>query len=101
MKVVVEILTGALFYVQLNNDATFADLKRDIAAQQNLPHDRLILCLENSQNNHLIIRHEEEASLIDFGIRDGSHIYLFFSPLDDGSVNDVVFANPEHDLFFM
>ncbi|KAK9922524.1 hypothetical protein M0R45_030986 [Rubus argutus] len=53
MKVVVENLTGTLFHVQVGNDATVADLKREIETQQKLPYDH------------------------------GSHIYIFFYPLDD------------------
>jgi len=37
MRLVVEILTGILFYIQLDNNATGADLKREIEAQQELP----------------------------------------------------------------
>jgi hypothetical protein len=32
MRVVVENLTGTLFYIQVRNDATLADLKREIEA---------------------------------------------------------------------
>jgi hypothetical protein len=32
MRVVVENLTGTLFYIQVGNDATLADLKREIEA---------------------------------------------------------------------
>lgn len=54
MRLVVEILTGILFYIQLDNNATVADLKREIEAQQELPQDRLIRFLDNHQS-HLII----------------------------------------------
>lgn len=54
MRLVVEILTGILFYIQLENNATVADLKREIEAQQELPQDRLIMFLDNNQS-HLII----------------------------------------------
>lgn len=54
MRLVVEILTGILFYIQLDNNATAADLKREIEAQQELPQDRLIMFLDNNQS-HLII----------------------------------------------
>lgn len=54
MRLVVEILTGILFYIQLDNNATVADLKREIEAQQELPQDRLIMFLDNNQS-HLII----------------------------------------------
>jgi hypothetical protein len=54
MRLVLEILTGILFYIQLDNNATVADLKREIEAQQELPQDRLIMFLDNNQS-HLII----------------------------------------------
>ncbi|CAB4286537.1 unnamed protein product [Prunus armeniaca] len=44
-QVVVENLTGSLFYVQVGNNATVADLKREIETQQKLPYDRMILIL--------------------------------------------------------
>ncbi|KAF5750088.1 hypothetical protein HS088_TW03G00420 [Tripterygium wilfordii] len=99
MRVVVEILTGNLFYIQLGNDATIADLKREIEAQQNLPRDRLILInLDKNQChcNYMISRdHEDGASLVDCGIHDVSYIYLFFNSLDDGSNHRFVFTWPD------
>jgi hypothetical protein len=41
----------------------------------------LILFLDNKQN-HLINEEGDGASLVDCGVQDGSHIYLFFDPLD-------------------
>ncbi|KAF9663277.1 hypothetical protein SADUNF_Sadunf17G0021500 [Salix dunnii] len=81
MKVVVEILTGTLFYIEVGNDATVADLKKEIGAQQKLPQDRLILFLDNKQTR-LISEEGDGATLVDCGVRDGSHIYLFFDPVD-------------------
>ncbi|XP_038692571.1 uncharacterized protein LOC119990633 [Tripterygium wilfordii] len=95
MWVVVEILTGNLFYIQLGNDATVADLRREIGAQRNLPHDRLILIPDKNRCHcdYMISRdHEDGASLVDCGIHDGSHIYLFFNPPDDGSNHQFVFT---------
>ncbi|KAJ6683466.1 hypothetical protein OIU85_007179 [Salix viminalis] len=83
MKVAVEILTGTLFYIEVGNDATVADLKKEIGAQQKLPQDRLILFLDNKQTR--LISSEDQgdgATLVDCGVRDGSHIYLFFDPVD-------------------
>ncbi|KAI4322535.1 hypothetical protein L6164_022219 [Bauhinia variegata] len=85
MKVVVENLIGALFYAQLDNDATVADLKREIDTQQKLPFDRLILILDADADRSPLMskEHEDRSSLVDCGVQDGSHIYLFFNPLDD------------------
>ncbi|KAJ7948172.1 putative Ubiquitin superfamily protein [Quillaja saponaria] len=93
MKIVLENLTGTLFYVQLGHDATVADLKRQIEAQQKLPCDRLILFLDN--HSCLMNKEEEEISLVDCGVQEGSHIYLFINPLDDGSGNHFVFTCPD------
>ncbi|CAK9133536.1 unnamed protein product [Ilex paraguariensis] len=82
MRLVVEILTGKLFYIQLGDDATVEDLKREIGAQEKLPRDRLILIL-NGELSHLM--NDNELSLLDYGVQDGSHVYLFFDPLDDCS----------------
>ena len=84
-----EILTGTLFYIQVGNDATVADLKKEIEAQQKLPQDRLILFLSNKRSDHLINEEGDGAALVDCGVQDGSHIYLFFDPLDtDESSSD-------------
>lgn len=85
MKVVLEIITGALFYVQVKNDATVADLKREIEALQKIPYNRLILVPDNNDHRPLLKNNDEEekVSLIDCGLKDGSHIYLFFVPLDE------------------
>ncbi|BAT90274.1 hypothetical protein VIGAN_06148800, partial [Vigna angularis var. angularis] len=77
MKVVVENLTGALFYIEVKNDATFEDLKREIEAQEKLPSDRLIFVLDSGECP-IMSKEDENLSLLDSGIQDGSHIYLFF-----------------------
>ncbi|KAE9616818.1 hypothetical protein Lal_00034296 [Lupinus albus] len=94
MKVVVENLTGTLFYVQVGNDATIEDLKKEIETQQKLPCDRLILVLD-ADRSPLMRKDEEKVSLVDCGVQDGSHIYLFFIPLDNESENQVMFTRPD------
>lgn len=89
-----EVLTGTLFYIQVANDATVADLKREIGGQQKLPRDRLILLL-NSDHSRPLSQDHDEISLADCGVKDGSHIYLFFKSLDDGSTQHSVFPIPE------
>jgi hypothetical protein len=89
MRVVVENLTGTLFYIQVGNDATLADLKKEIEAQQKLPCERLILILDTNLRR-LMNDDGDGVSLVDCGVQDGSHIYLFFNPLDDGSAQHVV-----------
>lgn len=81
MKVAVEILTGKLFYIEVGDNATVLDLKKKIGAQEKLHDDRLILLL----NGNLI--NENETSLVDYGVQDGSRIYLFFNFLKDSSTH--------------
>ncbi|KAK9284926.1 hypothetical protein L1049_024107 [Liquidambar formosana] len=83
MRVVVEIMTGTLFYIEVADDAMVADLKKEIEAQEKLPRDRLILIVYDDDHSRLMS--ESELPLVDYGVRDGSHIYLVFEPLDDGS----------------
>ncbi|KAK4845865.1 hypothetical protein QYF36_009980 [Acer negundo] len=92
MKVAVEILTGPLFYIEVGNDATVGGLKKEIASQQELPCDRLILTLdlENDQDRMIIKDDQDEDSLVDCGIKDGSKIYLSFTPIDDESTHQFV-----------
>ncbi|CAL1412800.1 unnamed protein product [Linum trigynum] len=94
MKVVVEILTGSLFHVDVKDDdnATVADLKQAIASHQKLPFDRLILLQGDGGEEALL---DDDSPLADYGIHDGSHIYLFFKLLDDGSSHNFVFTSPE------
>ncbi|KAF7805816.1 putative ubiquitin superfamily protein [Senna tora] len=98
MKVAVESLTGTLFYVQVGNDASVADLKREIGAHQKIPCDRLILLLDAHRCPLMNYKEEEESalSLIDCGVQDGSHIYLFFNPVPDDSNNN---NNTNHFFF--
>ncbi|PWA42282.1 Ubiquitin [Artemisia annua] len=89
MRLVVEILTGKLFYVQVGDTATVLDLKKKIGAQEKLPDDRLILLLLNTLMN------ENEASLVEYGVQDGSHIYLFFDNLRDGLTRQFLSSTSE------
>ena len=89
MRVVVEILTGKLFYVQIGDNATVLDLKKEIGAQEKLPDDRLILLLCNNLMN------ENEALLVEYGVKDGSHLYLFFDSLKDGSSHQFLLSSSE------
>lgn len=94
MKIVVKNLTGTLFYVEVENDATVEDLKREIEAHMKLPCDRLIIILDDACWP-LISKDDEKKSLVDCGIIDGSHVYIFFSPVDDESTKHFVFTLPD------
>ncbi|KAG6421875.1 hypothetical protein SASPL_118434 [Salvia splendens] len=80
MKLVAEILTGNLFYVEVGENATVGDLKKAIGKQENLPGDSLILLLD-AEEHYLLDK--DEASLKDCGVEDSSHIYIFFQTQDN------------------
>ncbi|CAL1406952.1 unnamed protein product [Linum trigynum] len=95
MMVAVEIMTGSLFHVNVEDkgNARIVDLKRAIAAQQKLPFDRMILLLGDGR---CISDDEEDLTLAECGVDDdGSRVYLFFKPIDDGSSRDFIFTWPE------
>ncbi|GER44322.1 ubiquitin family protein [Striga asiatica] len=78
MELVAEILTGSLFSLKIEEDATVQDLKNKIGNQENLPTQRLILML-NADDNHYLLDNDQ-SPVKDYGIRDGSRIYIFFQP---------------------
>ena len=102
MKLQVEILTGKFFYIEVGDDGKVADLKRVIGDQENLPDDRLILILYNNEDNQGVLMKEDDTSLVDYGVQDGSLLYLFFSlpPPDDGSIQNLDLAFLDSPLGF-
>ncbi|KAL0438574.1 UNVERIFIED_CONTAM: hypothetical protein Slati_2340400 [Sesamum latifolium] len=77
MKLVVEIFTGPLFYVEVDEGSTVGNLKKEIGNQENLPSHRLIL-IHNA--DECLLLDKEEVCLKECGVRDGSHIYILFEP---------------------
>ncbi|XP_043689427.1 uncharacterized protein LOC122640332 [Telopea speciosissima] len=116
MKLMIEALTGTLFYIQVEDNATVGDLKKEIETQEKLPKDRLIL-LHHFHDNHehgnphnndhqngllmmmMMIMVEDTFSLVDYGVRDGSHIHLCFNTLDDDDDDDDDASSQYHLLF--
>ncbi|KAL7117240.1 hypothetical protein ACP275_03G060400 [Erythranthe tilingii] len=90
MKLVADTLTGTLFYVEVKEDATVGDLKRQIADQENLPIDQLILLLDNAQRQ--IFLEQVEVGLKEHGVKDGSHISVFITPTGEGLPDDAFFG---------
>lgn len=74
MQLAVEILTGCPFHIEIHESATVADLKKAINQQEALDEARLILVLKEG-----IFLHDVDRTLADYGVGDGSHIYLFFT----------------------
>lgn len=95
MKLVAEILTGSLFYVEVGEDATVGDLKKAIGKQENLPGDRLILLLDAEERYSL---DKDEASLKDYGVGDSSHIYIFFRPQDNIAASSASPSTPKESV---
>ncbi|XP_022136124.1 uncharacterized protein LOC111007894 [Momordica charantia] len=105
MKLAVENLTGSLFHIQVKDDATVSDLKAEISAHHNndLPSDRLIFIADDNPGRP-ISKDDDGFSLVDCGVKDGSHIYIFFHPLDHEDDRDHGGDDPDQDhhsrLFF-
>ncbi|KAK2988017.1 hypothetical protein RJ640_011280 [Escallonia rubra] len=93
LKVIVEILTGKVFNIQVDKDATVAELKREIEAQEDLPNNRLILMFEGSLLNG------NEAPLFEYGVGEGSHVYLFFHVIDNESTENFLLYSQECILY--
>ncbi|PHT66530.1 hypothetical protein T459_30955 [Capsicum annuum] len=85
MNLVIEILTGTLFHIQVSEKTTVADLKREISKQEKLPENRLILMLDIGGDS--IMLNGDEVPLTEYGVKDGSHFYLFFK-LPNSNKND-------------
>lgn len=90
MRLQVESLTARFFYVDVDDDAKTADVMRVIGEQENLPIDRLILVLYHNEDNQVILTTEDETPLADYGVQDGSLLYLFFTSVlpDDDPIQD-------------
>ncbi|KAK4727354.1 hypothetical protein R3W88_032271 [Solanum pinnatisectum] len=78
-----------------------ADLKKEIRIQEKLPENHLILMLDTGHGDSIILN-DHEISLVDYGVTDGSHFYLFFQLPDDdnnnsnnGDGDNVSIVNPE------
>lgn len=82
MRLQIEILTGRFFYVDVDDGAKVADLVRVIGEQENLPTERLILIPYNhslEKQQLLMLMKEDGTALVDYGLRDGSLLHLFFT----------------------
>ncbi|XVE72191.1 hypothetical protein DITRI_Ditri11bG0019200 [Diplodiscus trichospermus] len=95
MEVVLQILTGNLFSVEVDNGSTIGDLKKEIEARENLPAGRMIMIVDDHKNQNHLITKEDGVSLVDCGVHDGSHIYLFFNLPEGESPYHHVFTLPD------
>lgn len=87
MQVVVEIMMGTIFHIQVGDNATVLDLKIAIHNQENVPADRLILLLDIG-DDHLMMN-DDQKTLSEYGVQDGSRLQVIFKPLEDKKDDDV------------
>ncbi|CAL9090415.1 unnamed protein product [Musa textilis] len=78
MKVGIEMLTGKLFYVEAEDEATVGGLKREIARKEELEESRLLL-VDCSGN----LLQDDDRALAASGCCDGSIIRLIVLPVGD------------------
>ncbi|RZR99300.1 hypothetical protein BHM03_00028817 [Ensete ventricosum] len=74
MELVVEILTGRFFHVEVEEDANVGSLKKAIASKEMFQEQRLVLMLSNGR-----LLRDDQCALAECGVVDGSIIYLFFT----------------------
>ncbi|PIA31920.1 hypothetical protein AQUCO_04700052v1 [Aquilegia coerulea] len=93
MRLVVEVMTGTLFYIQVDDEATIGDLKREIVVHEKVSLDRFILVNQDYLMDH------DNGALVDYGVHDGSHVHLCFTPVDDDGSNYQIFFTLPDSLF--
>ncbi|RID69560.1 hypothetical protein BRARA_C01648 [Brassica rapa] len=83
MKVNVEVITGTFIDAEVSENATVKELKEKIATEVKLSVKRLILVVEDEEESRRFVKDDEdEMKLIDLGVKEDSHMYLFFKHPD-------------------
>ena len=82
MRLAIEIITGRFFYVEMREEATVESLKKEIASKEGFEENRLLLVHRNG-----CLLKNDQCALRDYGICDGTLIYLFFKPLGESKLN--------------
>ncbi|KAF8108758.1 hypothetical protein N665_0104s0075 [Sinapis alba] len=79
MRISVEIITGTFINTEVTENATVKELKEKIAKEVQLSVRRLILVVGDEEEiRRVVMEDEDETLLIDLGVREDSHMYLFF-----------------------
>ncbi|MCD7448491.1 hypothetical protein HAX54_042628 [Datura stramonium] len=86
MQVVVEIMSGTVFHLQVGDNATVQDMKIAIQNQENLPSDRLTLLLDRGYDHFPML--DDQKPLSEYGVQDGSRVHVFFRPLEEEASDD-------------
>ncbi|KAG2308839.1 hypothetical protein Bca52824_028587 [Brassica carinata] len=82
MRVNVEIITGTFINTEVSETATVKELKEKIAKEVQLSVRRLILVVGHEEERRMVREDEDETMLINLGVREDSHMYLFFKHPD-------------------
>ncbi|KAJ0261976.1 Ubiquitin-like superfamily protein [Hirschfeldia incana] len=83
MKVNVEIITGTFIDAEVSENATVKELKEKIAKEVKLSMKRLILLVGGGEEIRRMVKDDEdEMELTDLGVKEDSHMYLFFKHPD-------------------
>jgi len=77
MRVAVEIITGRLFYIDIEEEATVESLKKEIASKESLEESRLVLVHRDGE-----VIANDQCTLKDCQVFNGTVIYLFFKPIE-------------------
>ncbi|KAG5613271.1 hypothetical protein H5410_024552 [Solanum commersonii] len=95
MQVVVEIMMGTIFHIQVGDNATVLDLKIAIHNQENVPANRSLLLLDIGDDHFLI--NDDQKPLSEYGVQDGSRFQLIFKPFEAEKDNDDAEAEKDDD----
>ncbi|KAF8096076.1 hypothetical protein N665_0318s0025 [Sinapis alba] len=83
MKISVEVITGTFIDAEVSENATVKELKEKIATEVKLSVKRLILVVKDKEEIRRMVKDDEdEMKLIDLGVKEDSHMYLFFKHPD-------------------
>ncbi|KAK4352003.1 hypothetical protein RND71_027521 [Anisodus tanguticus] len=87
MQLVVEVVTGTVFHITVEDDSTVPHLKIRIQVQENLTGDHIILLLIRDAD-HLLLD-DELKRLSDYGVQDGSRLHADFEPPSEAEEENV------------
>jgi len=73
MRVVVEVIAGKLFYIDIEEEATVESLKKEIASKESLQESRLVLAHRNGE-----VIANDQCTLKDYQVFNGTIVNLFF-----------------------
>ena len=75
MRVVVEVIAGKLFYIDIEEEATVESLKKEIESKESLQESLLVLVHRNGE-----VIANDKCTLKDYQVTNGTILNLFFQP---------------------